>query len=79
MPWRKERLPTPIFWPGEFHGLHSPWGHRESDRTVTFTFTTFMFISIMINMPLKFTRERTAFSVTDAEIFRIHVREEKEF
>ena len=21
MPWRRERLPTPIFWPGEFHGL----------------------------------------------------------
>ena len=19
------RLPTPVFWPGEFHGLHSPW------------------------------------------------------
>ena len=22
-PWRKERLPTPVFWPGEFHGLYS--------------------------------------------------------
>ena len=21
--WRRERLPTPIFWPGEFHGLQS--------------------------------------------------------
>ena len=21
IPWRKERLPTPVFWPGEFHGL----------------------------------------------------------
>ena len=20
-PWRKKRLPTPVFWPGEFHGL----------------------------------------------------------
>ena len=19
------------FWPGEFHGLYSPWGHKESD------------------------------------------------
>ena len=19
-PWRRERLPTPVFWPGEFHG-----------------------------------------------------------
>ena len=26
--WRRERLPTPEFWPGEFHGLYSPWDHR---------------------------------------------------
>ena len=25
-PWRREQLPTPVFWPGEFHGLYSPWG-----------------------------------------------------
>ena len=23
-PWRWERLPTLVFWPGEFHGLYSP-------------------------------------------------------
>ena len=28
MPWRRERLPTPVFWPGESHGLYSQWGHR---------------------------------------------------
>ena len=33
IPWRKERLPTPVFCPGEFHGLNSPWGHKESDKT----------------------------------------------
>jgi len=33
-PWRRERLPTPVFWPGEFKGLYSPWGHKESDTTV---------------------------------------------
>ena len=44
-PWRRERLPTPVFWPGEFHGLYSPWGCKESDTTIhytihmTFTFT----------------------------------------
>ena len=31
--WRRERLPTPVFWPGEFHGLYSPWDHKESDKT----------------------------------------------
>ena len=24
---------TPGFWPGEFHRLYSPWGHKESDTT----------------------------------------------
>ena len=33
MPWRRERLPTPVFWPEEFHGLYSPWGQKESDTT----------------------------------------------
>ena len=28
-----ERLPTPVFCPGEFHGLYSPWGQKESDMT----------------------------------------------
>ena len=32
-PWRRERLPTPAFWPGEFHGLYGPWGHKELDMT----------------------------------------------
>ena len=32
--WRREKLPTPVFWPGEFHGLwNSPWGCKESDMT----------------------------------------------
>ena len=33
IPWRREQLPTPGFWPGEFHGLYSPWGHKESHMT----------------------------------------------
>ena len=33
IPWRRKRLPTPIFWPGEFYGLYSPWGRKESDTT----------------------------------------------
>ena len=24
-------LPTPVFWPGEFHGLYSPWGCKQLD------------------------------------------------
>ena len=32
-PLEKGRLPTPIFWPEEFHGLYSPWGCKESGTT----------------------------------------------
>ena len=33
IPWRRERLSTPVFWPGEFHGLYSPWGPKEWNMT----------------------------------------------
>ena len=33
IPWRRERLPTPVFWPAEFHGPYSPLDHKESDTT----------------------------------------------
>ena len=26
-------LPTPVFWPGECHGLYSPLGHKAQDTT----------------------------------------------
>ena len=35
IPWRRERLPTPVFWPGKFHGLSMdcPWCPKELDMT----------------------------------------------
>ena len=33
IPWRRERLPTPVFRPGDFHRLYSPWGPKELDVT----------------------------------------------
>ena len=32
-PLEKGMLPIPVFWPREFHGLYSPWGHKELDTT----------------------------------------------
>ena len=32
-PLEKGKATYSIFWPGEFHGLYSPWGHKESDTT----------------------------------------------
>ena len=33
-PWRRERLPTPAFWPGEFHGQRNLAGYspRSTER-----------------------------------------------
>ena len=44
--WRRERLPTPILWPGEFHGLYSPWGRKESDATdrLSLSFSVSLFL-----------------------------------
>ena len=36
-PLEKGRLPTPVFWPREFHGLYSPWGRRVRHDWATFS------------------------------------------
>ena len=33
IPWRREKLPTPVFWPRQFCGLYSPQDCKESDTT----------------------------------------------
>ena len=37
IPWRREWIPTPVFWPREFHGQkslagYSPWGRKDRAR-----------------------------------------------
>ena len=32
-PLEKAKVTHPVFWPGEFHGLCSPWGRKDSDMT----------------------------------------------
>ena len=41
-PWRRERLPNPVFWPGGFHGLYNPWGRKESDMVERLSRNTLM-------------------------------------
>ena len=33
IPWRREKLPTPVLWPEESHGLYRPRCPKESDTT----------------------------------------------
>ena len=49
IPWRRERLPTPVFWPGEFHGLCHPGGHKESDmRALSLPLFNYWFICLWL-------------------------------
>ena len=34
-------LPTAVCWPGEFHGLYSPWGLKELDMTERLSLSCF--------------------------------------
>ena len=47
IPWRRERLPTLVFWPGEFYGLYSPWDRKESDTTFTFFINDYLLILLV--------------------------------
>ena len=48
-PGEGKGLPTPVFWPGEFHGPYCPWGRKESDRTEQLSLSLFStFISLHI-------------------------------
>ena len=43
IPWRREWLSTPVFWPGELHGLYSPRGRKECQTPLS----NFHFISLV--------------------------------
>jgi len=34
-PWRREWLPIPVFWPGEFHGQRSLAGYSMGSQSQT--------------------------------------------
>ena len=47
IPWRRERLPAPVLWPGEFHGLYSLWGSQRVGHDWV-TFTSFHFSNFFV-------------------------------
>ena len=48
IPWKRERLPTPVFWPGEFHGLYSSWGYKELDTTEWLSLSCWLFFLCLL-------------------------------
>ena len=59
IPWRRERLPTPVFWPGEFHGLCSPCGCKKSDMTKLLSLTHLLHFDIYKESPFLESNIRT--------------------
>ena len=76
IPWRRERLPTPVFWPGEFHWLswnvfdcmnsiQSMGSQRVGHAWVTCTFTSFIYFNNIYDIPtLKWFGRRTGWSTS---------------
>ena len=56
--WSREGLPTPVFWPGEFHGLYSPWGHKESDTTewLSLSLLSLVFAGLLVERGFSFSQ-----------------------
>ena len=48
-PWRRERLPTPVFWPGEFHGTKSQTQLSDFLFHCQYSFLEIVPIFILIN------------------------------
>ena len=51
-PWRREWLPTPVFWPEELHGQrslagYSPWGCKELHITELLTLEPFIGVRLL--------------------------------
>ena len=47
-PLRREWLPTPVFWSGEFHGLYSSWGLKESDTTEQLSLSLWCYLLVYV-------------------------------
>ena len=48
IPQRRERLPTSVFCPGEFHGLYSPWVAKSQAGLRDFHFHFIIVTEILV-------------------------------
>ena len=53
IPWRREQLPIPVFWPGRFHGLYHELA--ESDMTERPSLSLFFFFLLYLTRVLGLT------------------------
>ena len=45
------KVPTPLFWSGEFQGLYSPWGRKELDMTEQLSPSTWRQVPPLLALP----------------------------
>ena len=69
-----ERLPTPIFWPGEFQGLYSPWGRKELDTTEHLSLSLSMGGRINQEFGINIYKNKTTFSQNTVPLLILSVR-----
>ena len=69
-----ERLPTPIFWPGEFHGLYSLWGCKELDMTEQLSLSLSMGGRINQDFGINVYKSKTTFSQNTVPLLILSVR-----
>ena len=50
-PLEKGLVPTPVFWPGEFHGLYSPSGRKELDMTERLSLSLWVLVILRVVQP----------------------------
>ena len=50
IPWRRERLHTSVFWPGEIHGLYSLGSRKESDTTEQLSLSCIYILTSLISI-----------------------------
>ena len=66
-------MPTSVFWPGEFHGLYSPWGGKESDTTERLSLWDVYFMPTGTIHCHETVREVSCFSPFCADLQRVDI------
>ena len=57
--------PTPVFWPGEFHGLYNPWDHKGSDMTEWLPLSLLMELRLFPDFPFGSDGKASVYNVRD--------------
>ena len=72
IPWRRERLPTPVFWPGEFHGPYSPWGCKGLDMTERLSHLLFLWASFNVSVLVMYCHKTDSHSTPLPKMINIY-------